>query len=89
MADVDLDRHVSQTPGLLHVRVAGVEVVTGEWWDYQLAGHGMFGDADGQWRRDFGVDLRRGDPVLVEVVPEHVTGAWQVVLTPAPGGAGG
>ena len=74
---------VSQTPGLLRVRVAGVQVAVGEWWDYQVSASGMYGDAEGQWKRDFDLDLRRGDRVSVEVVPEHVTGAWQVVLTPA------
>ncbi|WP_327038386.1 hypothetical protein [Micromonospora maris] len=74
---------VSQTPGLLRVQVAGVQVAVGEWWDYQLTGAQMYGDADGQWKRDFDLDLRRGDRVRIEVVPAQVTGAWQVVLTPA------
>ncbi|MFG2061093.1 hypothetical protein ACGFIK_06700 [Micromonospora sp. NPDC048871] len=74
---------VSQTPGLLRVRVAGVQVAVGEWWDYRATGTAMYGDTDGQWKSDFDLDLRRGDRVVVEVVPEHVTGAWQVVLISA------
>ncbi|WP_189198197.1 hypothetical protein [Micromonospora fulviviridis] len=74
---------LAQTPGLLHVRVNGVEVTTGEWWDYQMSTVGMYGDKDGAWKREFGLDLNRGDSVTIEIVPEHVTGAWQVVFTPA------
>ncbi|MDG4820862.1 hypothetical protein O7635_03215 [Asanoa sp. WMMD1127] len=73
---------VAQTPGYLHVRVDGVQVVTGEWWDYQVAGYGMYGDREGAWRAEFGLDPRPGDEVTIEIVPEHVTGAWQVVLQP-------
>jgi hypothetical protein len=72
---------VAQTPGLLHVRVSGVTVVTGEWWDYGAGGYGTFGDEGGGWS-SLGVDPTEGDRVTVEIVPEHITGAWQVVLTP-------
>ncbi|MFU8870779.1 hypothetical protein [Micromonospora sp. SL4-19] len=72
---------VAQTPGLLHFRVNGVEVTTGEWWDYAMGGYGMYGDKDGGWKREFGLDLRPGDPATIEIVPEHLTGAWQVVLS--------
>lgn len=43
----------------------------------------MYGDKDGAWKREFGLDVRPGDPVTIQVVPEHITGAWQVVFTPA------
>ncbi|MFE9956283.1 hypothetical protein [Micromonospora sp. NPDC005299] len=80
---------VAQTPGLLHVRVNGVEVTTGEWWDYQMSVVGMYGDKDGAWKRDFGLDLKPGDAATIEIVPEHVTGAWQVVFSPTGAGVGG
>ncbi|MEV6815927.1 hypothetical protein [Micromonospora sp. NPDC051296] len=80
---------IAQTPGLLHLRVGGVEVGTGEWWDYEMAGFGTYGDERGEWKRKHGLDLSPGDQVTVEVVPEHFTGAWQVVLTPIPGSTGG
>ncbi|WP_158566429.1 hypothetical protein [Micromonospora craterilacus] len=80
---------IAQTPGLLHLRVGGVEVGTGEWWDYEMAGYGTYGDEGGEWKREYGLDLSPGDQVTVEVVPEHITGAWQVVFTPVPGSAGG
>ncbi|MFI7576524.1 hypothetical protein [Micromonospora sp. NPDC049497] len=86
LAQIDM---VAQTPGLLHVRVNGVEVTTGEWWDYGTSGNGMYGDKDQGWKSPFGLDLRPGDPVTVEIVPEHVTGPWRVVLVPdeaVPGG---
>ncbi|MBM0227028.1 MULTISPECIES: hypothetical protein [Micromonospora] len=74
---------LSQTPGLLHVRVNGVEIITGEWWDYAMSSSGRFGDRRGAWKREFGLDLKPGDPVTIEIVPEHITGAWQVVFSPA------
>ncbi|GAB3945080.1 hypothetical protein GCM10027614_36280 [Micromonospora vulcania] len=80
---------LAQTPGLLHLRVDGVEVKVGEWWDYAMNGHGMYGDKDGAWKREFGLDLHPGDPVAIEIVPEYVTGAWQVVLIPDGAGTGG
>jgi hypothetical protein len=73
---------VSQTPGLLHVKVNGVEVTVGEWWNYENAGVGMFGDESDAWAREFGLRMKPGDRVIIEIVPEHVAGAWQVVLTP-------
>ncbi|WP_410809630.1 hypothetical protein [Micromonospora sp. 067-2] len=79
MGSIDM---VAQTPGLLHLSVNGVQITTAEWWDYTRGGNGMYGDRDGGWKREFGLDLRAGDPVTVEAVPEHLTGAWQVVLTP-------
>ncbi|HEX7745300.1 MAG TPA: hypothetical protein VF462_08580 [Micromonosporaceae bacterium] len=79
---------VAQTPGLLHVRANGVEVATGEWWDYEVGGSGTYGDQDGDWKRAFGLDLRPGASVTIEIVPEHITGAWQVVFTPARTGKG-
>jgi hypothetical protein len=74
---------VAQTPGFLHVRVNGVEVMKGEWWDYKMLYFGMYGDEGGAWKRDFGLDVRPGQAVTIEIVPEHITGAWQVGFTPA------
>jgi hypothetical protein len=70
----------SQTPGLLHVRVNGVELMTGEWWGYEASSSSMYGDMGGAWKHEFGLDVRPSQPVTIEVVPEHVTGAWQVVF---------
>ena len=84
MHGIDL---VAQTPGFLHVRVNGVEVATGEWWDYAMSGNGMYGDKDGGWKQ-FGLDPHPGDSVTIEVVPEHITGAWQVVFSPDRAGGG-
>ncbi|MEU3453227.1 hypothetical protein ABZ671_06450 [Micromonospora sp. NPDC006766] len=78
---------VAQTPGLLHLRVNGLDVTTGEWWDYAMGGYGMYGDKDGDWSR-LGLGLHPGDSVTVEIVPEHMTGAWQVVFTPDRAGGG-
>lgn len=78
---------VAQTPGLLHLRVNGIEITTGRWSDYSMNPDGMYGDKDGRWKRHFGLDLHPGDSATVEVVPEHITGAWQVVLSPDGAGA--
>ncbi|MEV0720546.1 hypothetical protein, partial [Asanoa sp. NPDC050611] len=81
--DIDSIHMRSQTPGLLHVRVSGVQIATGEWWDYQAGGYGTYGNG----KPGFGVSARPGEQVTVEVTPEHVTGAWQVVLQPAKTGS--
>jgi hypothetical protein len=70
----------AQTPGRLHLIVEGVTVATGEWWDYSTGGVGVGGEAEGEWKTRYGLDLRPGDRVTVEIIPEHVTGPWQVVL---------
>ncbi|SNT64434.1 hypothetical protein SAMN05421812_11736 [Asanoa hainanensis] len=80
LSTIDL---VSQTPGFLHLRVNDVEIATGEWWDYEQGGHGVTGDQGGQWKEPFGLDPRPGDRVTIEIVPEHQTGDWQVILKPA------
>ncbi|TDC39779.1 hypothetical protein E1211_03170 [Micromonospora sp. 15K316] len=71
---------VAQTPGLLHLRVNGIEITTGRWSDYSMNPDSMYGDQDGRWQREFGLNPRPGDPVSIEIVPEGVTGAWQVVF---------
>jgi hypothetical protein len=78
---------IAQTPGLLHLRINDLDVTTGEWWDYAMSGSGMYGDKDDDWKR-FGLSLRPGDSVTIDVVPEHMTGAWQVVFTPDRAGGG-
>jgi hypothetical protein len=65
---------------LLHLRVNGTEIKTGRWWDYAGNPDGMYGDKDGRWKRDFGLDLRPGDPVTIEIAPERIAGAWQVIF---------
>ncbi|WP_406043438.1 hypothetical protein OG799_04715 [Micromonospora sp. NBC_00898] len=43
---------------------------------------GISGDKDGTWKREFGLNLHPGDPVTIEIVPEHITEAWQVIFAP-------
>lgn len=70
----------SQTPGLLHVRINGVEVATGEWWDY---GQRRFSSSPGtSWPSEFGLTVRPGERVTIEVIPTYVTGDWRVVFVP-------
>jgi hypothetical protein len=71
---------VAQTPGALHLRVDGTEVMTNKWWDY---GQGrQSGPPDSTWP---GRPVWPGKQVTIEVVPEHMTGDWAVVLELAAG----
>jgi hypothetical protein len=79
---------VAQTPGILEVRVDGVVVATGRWWDYGGMGIGALGPENGRWREDLGLDPRPGDRVTIEIVPSRFTGAWKVVLGPSDPVAG-
>ncbi|GIJ80615.1 hypothetical protein SAMN05443287_11571 [Micromonospora phaseoli] len=79
LSHIDL---VTQTPGRLRVRIDDVEITTTEWWDYEPVGVGLQGDRDLGWKEDFGLDLNPGEQVTVEVVPEHFTGEWRVLLIP-------
>jgi hypothetical protein len=69
-----------ETPGFLHVTVNDVYVGTGEWWDYEREGFVM---DTARWPTTFGLDLGAGDEVAVEVLPEYLTGDWQLVLRAA------
>jgi len=64
---------VSQTPGLLHVTVDGKLVGTGKWWDYEAGTYGISVPATGQ-----------AGELTIEIVPEHVTGAWKAVVQTGP-----
>ena len=75
----------SQTPGYLHIRVNGVEVARGEWWDYEQAGYSVPVDKKDDWTKHFGLTVRAGQQVTIEIVPEYTTGAWKVVFTPQAG----
>jgi hypothetical protein len=59
------------TPGFLHVRINGVEVGTTASWDY-VATNSTIPSLD--------LNIQPGDEVTVEVIPEHLTGPWHVVL---------
>jgi hypothetical protein len=71
---------VSQTPGYVHILVEGVEVATGDWWDYE---QGTWGGS-----LDRGVAgmprLKKGQLVSITARPEHMTGDWTVHLWPSP-----
>lgn len=66
----------SNTPGALTVKLNGVQVFHGQWWDYSA----------GQWGGPSAEQVQRllrptrGQPVQVTVTPERTTGDWAVVV---------
>lgn len=60
---------VAQTPGFLTVLVDGVELTTGEWWDYQIP----LSSATLP-------DTVQSGPHTLTFVPAHLTGGWRVVI---------
>jgi hypothetical protein len=66
----------AQTPGALIVKVNGVEVVSQQWWDYQQGQGSSIDSAD--WKKSFGLDLRKGQAVELTVTPARMTGDWYV-----------
>jgi hypothetical protein len=66
---------VSQTPGLLHVRIDDELVDTGEWWDYAQDAHQV---AVPDAVRAGGKD------VTIQIVPQDVTGAWFAAIRTKP-----
>jgi hypothetical protein len=69
----------SQTPGALSVRVDGVEVLTGEWWDYQQAE--TRSEPSATWKELFGLEPARGERVTVTVTPQRMTGDWSLLVS--------
>jgi len=68
----------SQTPGVLHIAVNGVEVNTAEFWDY-TGGGSMFDIESGLPN---GPNLRPGELVTITITPQYVTGAWEFAVAP-------
>jgi hypothetical protein len=65
------------TPG--RIRVLVDDVVDFSHWSY-LAGSSLILPED--WKKTYGLDLHRGQPVKITVIPERVTGDWEVTLAP-------
>ncbi len=66
-------------PGRLRVLLNDVEVVDHSQWDYAAGGsQSIFAH---QWESTHGLALAEGDHVRVTVIPERVTGDWEVVVT--------
>jgi len=63
----------SQTPGFLRVTVNGVPVVRHESWDYEAEDMLFFLDHPD-------LILKNGDKITVTVEPQHVSGAWALVI---------
>ncbi|WP_433304950.1 hypothetical protein ACQP2F_16760 [Actinoplanes sp. CA-030573] len=71
----------SQTPGALRVTMNGVEVASGEWWDYD---QGLVdGSSSSYWPS--ATQRTRGATVTVTVTPRRMTGDWAVAFQePSP-----
>jgi hypothetical protein len=67
------------TPGRLRVLVNDVQVLDFAHWDYTM-GQSQSLSSD-KWESSYGLKLAEGDPVRITVVPERVTGDWQVTLS--------
>lgn len=62
----------SQTPGYLHITLDNGKTWTAEFWDYGAGGMSSFDPSI------MGVHPKPGDKMHLKIVPEYVTGAWQV-----------
>ena len=65
----------AQTPGILHLRLNGVEADPIYFWDYGYHPDPM---PDVQPRSESGVPIPHETPVRLEVLPEGFSGAWQI-----------
>jgi hypothetical protein len=61
---------VTNAPGILHVRLNGVEVATDDWWDFTVSSLTVYAS---QWQQA-GIDPQPGDRVTIEVIPENRPG---------------
>ncbi|WP_439657426.1 hypothetical protein ACSHWB_34225 [Lentzea sp. HUAS TT2] len=68
------------TPGRMRVLVNGVQVLDFSHWTYATDGMLI---APMDWK-DYGVNAVKGQTVKITVIPERVTGEWEVALTPRP-----
>ncbi|HEX5996998.1 MAG TPA: hypothetical protein VFY84_17785, partial [Jiangellales bacterium] len=67
----------AQTPGIIHLRVNGVEADPIYFWDFGYHPDPM---PDVQPRSEVGMPIAHETPVRLEVVPESFTGAWQIYV---------
>ena len=75
--------HISQrAPGLLHLTVAGVEVMTCGNWSYDSAGCGFDIDPADTTLTLKLPELKPGEDVEIAVVPEHTVADWAVWIAP-------
>lgn len=75
--------HQTQTPGLLHIAINGIQVKTAEWWNYLAMEHGWWWDtasATGFADHPGWVQPRQGELVTITVTPEHFNGAWHFAV---------
>lgn len=78
------DVHFSQAaPGILHLKVNGVEVYSCAHWSFAVNGCAYDLDLTSAALRAKVPSLRAGEKVTVTVEPEHVTDEWAVWLAPA------
>ncbi|MBV1856055.1 SigE family RNA polymerase sigma factor [Catellatospora tritici] len=70
----------SQTPGLLRIRVDGIEVQTMSWWDYRQGGWSAQIDSATPALKDAGFHPAPGTDVTVTVEPQYLTGDWYLTI---------
>ncbi|MDX8051013.1 hypothetical protein SK571_16625 [Lentzea sp. BCCO 10_0798] len=69
----------SNTPGRIRVLVNDVVVLDYSHWSYSV-GTSWLQPTD--WKKTDGLDLAKGQAVKITVIPERVTGDWEVTLAP-------
>ncbi|MCX2947073.1 hypothetical protein [Lentzea sp. NEAU-D7] len=69
----------SNTPGRIRVLVDDVVVIDFSHWSYSAGSSLIFPD---DWKKSYGLDVAEGQAVKITVIPERVTGDWEVTLAP-------
>ena len=66
------------TPGRLRVLVDDVQVLDFSHWSY--AAEGAYSSMSDSWAEEHGIAPVVGAPVRITVIPERVTGDWEVIV---------
>lgn len=67
------------TPGRLRMLVNDVQVLDFSHWNYDVGG--SYSSMSDYWEKKYGIAPAPGDPVRITVIPERVTGDWEVIVT--------
>ena len=67
------------TPGRLRVLVDDVQVL--DFWHWSYAAEGAYSLMSDSWAQEHGIAPVVGAPVRITVIPERVTGDWEVIVT--------
>ncbi|GAB4048132.1 SigE family RNA polymerase sigma factor [Catellatospora paridis] len=71
---------LSQTPGIMRIKVNGRLVDTKTWWNYTLVER--IAEVSAESLAELGVDPLLNEPVTITVETEHMTGDWWLRVSP-------